>query len=863
MTSQVFAATENFNCEILEIRLAEKKTTTSKRAEKKVTRYTYENIKEPRTPETGHTSLLPSDEQVVTLSMDNGWSKAIQVTRVADDERPVVVDMDPAVDPVLLWAGKRNRRQVPVLPLQRNEIVSESRIAQIIERAKKAAAEKSGEARQGHLYADLEKTLRESDRSKRVEFYTHEEGWKNKLICGDSLHVMESLLHYENLRGKMQMIYIDPPYGIKYDSNFQQRVDSTKNDDKDQADDILTIKAFRDTWLLGIHSYLSYLEERLYLCRELLAESGSIFVQINDENVHLIRSLLDEIFGKDNYCAIISFAKTSGQSTRLIPSVSDYLVWFARDKKMVKYRQLYMDKSVGGFAGGEYNWLRLPDGSTRSLTQEEIANPTKLPRGARVLRYDNLISQGGTNTDQEFDFEGRVWTPPPNTHWKTRVEGLGRLAEKGRILARKNSLAFIRYIDDFAATPITAAWVDTGVAGRPGDKLYAVQTNPKVVLRCVAMTTDPGDIVFDPTCGSGTTALCAEDLGRRWITCDASRVAINVARQRLLSKSFEHFRTRNGKVSGNFVYKTVKRVTLRSLAYDLEPEEVALVDQPEVDRDAIRVSGPFEVASLGRYSVDDWKGFIVSEGEDAEAAKLENYIEVICRLYRKDAAIQGATGFVHAVAENEQERIAISVGPLSGRVTAKQILDAVEDALSSGILEVHVLGWAFEANVGEVKSAREKRGKVKIQLIMIRPDTLAEGLKATQPEMLFSPFALPDIDLLLEKNGKEHEQRVVLKGIAIFDRKRRTTEYKAADSGYVSAWYLDEDYDGDCFVDCQMFFDFKKTPNIKATLKAEVDPEEFKLKLVSEPFPIRAYKRIAVKVVDVYGNESTVVKDLV
>ena len=248
------------------------------KTEKKVTRYTYDDVKEPRTPETGHTSLLPADEQVVTLPMDNGWSKAIEVGKLPEgDERPVVVDMDPAADPVLFWAGKRNRREVPVLPLQRNEIVSESRIAQIIERARRAAEEKSGAARQGHLFADLEKTLRESDRSKRVEFYTHEEGWKNKLICGDSLHVMESLLHYENLRGKVQMIYIDPPYGIKYDSNFQQRVDSTKNDEKDAADDVLTIKAFRDTWAFGIHSYLSYLQERLYLCRELLAESGSIF----------------------------------------------------------------------------------------------------------------------------------------------------------------------------------------------------------------------------------------------------------------------------------------------------------------------------------------------------------------------------------------------------------------------------------------------------------------------------------------------------------------------------------------------------------------------------------------------------------
>lgn len=320
---------------------------------------------------------------------------------------------------------------------------------------------------------------------------------------------------------------------------------------------------------------------------------------------------------------------------------------------------------------------------------------------------------------------------------------------------------------------------------------------------------------------------------------------------------------RNGKIASDFSYKTAKRITLESLAKDLEAETVELFDEPLADSDAIRVCGPFEVATLGRYSVEDWKGYVVRESGIGEAAKLENYIEVICRLYRKAAAIQGATGLVHAVAENEKEKIAISVGPLSGRVTAKQINDAVQDALASGILEVHVLGWAFETNVGEVKSALEKRGKVRVELIMIRPDTLAEGLKATQPEMLFSPLALPDIEVEVWKNGKEKQLRVILNGVALFDRKRRTTEYKAADSGYVSAWYLDEDYDGDCFVDCQMFFDFKKAPNIKAALKAEVDPEEYTLQLTSQQFLLRGYKRIAVKVVDVYGNESTVVRDII
>lgn len=834
------------------------------KGDKKVTRYTYADIKEPRTPETGHTSLLPAEELVVTLPMDNGWSKAIEVGKLPDgDDRPVVVDMDPAADPVLFWAGKRNRREVPVLPLQRNEIVSESRIAQIIERARQAAAEKSGAARQGHLFADLEKTLREGDRAKRVEFYTHEEGWKNKLICGDSLQVMESLLHYESQRGRVQMIFLDPPYGIKYDSNFQQRVDSTKNDEKNAADDVLTIKAFRDTWALGIHSYLSYLQERLYLCRELLAESGSVFLQMGDENAHVTRTLLDEVFGAANFVSEIVFYKTSGKGAAGLDAVFDRLLWYAKDKPSLKYRQLYMPRPQHTLQE-QYTLLELADGTVRRITDQENRMGASLPEGARRFMPDQLSSQGETEEGSEaFPFEGVEYSLPPNTHWKTGLEGRKRLAARGRLYPVGKRLRYKRYAADFPLAPYTNIWDDTVISGFSSAKLYAVQTSPKVVERCILMTTDPSDLVFDPTCGSGTTAACAEMTGRRWVTCDTSRVAVNVARQRLVSSVLPHYRTRNGKVSGNFLYKSVTHVTLKSLAYDLEPEKVDVLNEPEVDIDAIRVCGPFEVASLGRYSVEDWKGYVVREAGIGEAAKLENYIEVICRLYRKDAAIQGATGLVHAVAENEDAKVAISVGPLSGRVTGKQINDAVQDALASGILEVHVLGWAFEANVGEVKSQLEKRGKVKVELIMIRPDTLAEGLKATQPEMLFSPLAMPDIAVAVEKNGKvERTAHVTLKGVALFDRKRRTTEYKAADSGYVSAWYLDEDYDGDCFVDCQMFFDFKKTPNIKAALRAEVDPEEFTLKLISEPFPVRGYKRIAVKVVDVYGNESTVVLDL-
>jgi adenine-specific DNA-methyltransferase len=404
--------------------------------------------------------------------------------------------------------------------------------------------------------------------------------------------------------------------------------------------------------------------------------------------------------------------------------------------------------------------------------------------------------------------------------------------------------------------PYTHIWDDT-ILGTFSKKWYVVQTNTKVIERAMLMTTEPGDLVLDPTCGSGTTAICAETQGRRWITCDTSRVAINIARKRLLSVVLKHYKTRGGSVGSGFVYETAKRITVKSLAYDLEPERLDLVDRPVEDKTAIRVAGPFEVMTLGRYSVEDWSGYV------AESGKLENYISVVARLYRPDAAIQGTTGFIHAVAETESLKIAISVGPLSGRVSARQINDAVEDALALGILEVHVLGWAFEANVGEIKAQREARGKVRIELVMIRPDTLADGLKVTKADVLFSPLTLPDLEVLVTEEYGGREAVVRLKGAGVYDRTRRTTDYYRADSGYVAAWYLDEDYDGDCFVDCQMFFNFTKAPNLKSLVGVDVENGEYRFQTVSQPFVVRNYKRIAVKVVDIYGNESTVVKALV
>lgn len=743
--------------------------------DKRVTRYTYDNVTEPRTPETGHTALLPADEQVVTLKMDNGWSKAINVGKIPDTEdRPFVVDMDPAADPVLFWSGKRSRRQVPILPLQRNEIVTESRIGQIIARARKTAAENAPQMGFSSMFADLEKHLRESEKSKRVEFYTHDEGWKNKLICGDSLHVIESLLHYEALRGEVQMIFLDPPYGINYDSNFQQRVDSIKNDDHDRADDAVSIKAFQDTWTLGVHSYLSYLSERLYLCRDLLKDSGSIFLQISDDNVHRVRCLMDEVFGAENFISLIPFRKkTMPFGTTFIEQMADFLVWYGKRKftdngaPSTKFYPLFLPQDVEG----EFHhcWYEMPDGSRHRMSPEQLNNHSLLPKDARVYRLKSLEPSGPMESGMfTYVFEGKPY-PPPKNGYGTPPNGMDRLRDHKRLQPEGNRLTFIMYADENAWTRMTAPWTDTVGAD---NKRYVVQTNSAVVQRCVLMTTDPGDIVFDPTCGGGTTAYVAEKCGRRWITCDTSRVAINVARKNLLSSVFKHYKTRNGVLASGFTYEKVKRITLGSLANDLEPGEIELRNRPEVEKEAIRVCGAFEVMSLGRYSVEDWKGYVTGpDAAGSEPAKLENYIEVVSRLYRKNAAVQGASGLIHAIAESHSEKIAISVGPLSGRITAKQVNDAVQDALASGILEVHLLGWAFESNVGEVKAQLERRGKIKVELIMIRPDTLAEGIKIAKPETLFSPLALPDIEVTIKKNGKGPHAIVHLKGVAVFDRR--------------------------------------------------------------------------------------------
>jgi adenine-specific DNA-methyltransferase len=411
-----------------------------------------------------------------------------------------------------------------------------------------------------------------------VDFYRHPKGWANRLVSGDSLQVMNSLLVKEGMAGQVQMIYIDPPYGIKYGSNFQPFVG--KLDVKDKSDADLTqepemIKAFRDTWELGIHSYLTYLRDRVTLSHQMLTASGSIFVQISDENEHLVRTLLDEVFGVENYISTIRFKKSTATSSGLLPTSSDLLIWYARERKVVKYRQLFWEKSndLASYVMAQHR----SSGRMRRMTRAEQQDWSSL-KDWRVFSAQNLRSQGvRANTTGNFVHQGVSYYSGDSHNWKTHLTGLRRLSVANRLSASSALPNYKRFVADFPVYPVTDDWADTAIAGFSSEeKVYVVQTAEKVLERCILMTTDPGDLVLDPTCGSGTTAVTAERTGRRWITCDTSRVAITLAKQRLMTASYDYYELAypHEGLKGGFIYKTVPHVTLKSIANNADIDTI-------------------------------------------------------------------------------------------------------------------------------------------------------------------------------------------------------------------------------------------------------------------------------------------------
>lgn len=552
---------------------------------------------------------------------------------VAEDEHNPpnrLYPRNPDLDPQLVWQGKDEQDsadlEVPVVPIYIQEKIHPHAIIEDIRRQAKQTAQQQGAATLD-LFADFNGI----DFEQQLEFYQHNQKWQNRMILGDSLFVMTSLAEKEGLKGQVQMIYLDPPYGIKFGSNWQ--VSTRKRDVKDGKAEDLTrqpeqVKAFRDTWKLGIHSYLAYLRDRLAAARELLTDSGSVFVQIGDENVHLVRCLLDEVFGSENFVSLITFTKTTGFSAKLLDSVTDYLLWYAKNIESVKYRQINVPKNL---EANYYDFIELPNGEIRKLTEEEKKNLSSLPTEFIIFASDQLTSQGATTSGSEpVEFQGQFFPCPTGLHWKTKVEGIQRLCWAGRIFVRGNRLRYKRAFNDFVMTSISNVW--TGTQTGSSEKMYVVQTAANTILRCLLMTTDPGDLVLDPTCGSGTTAYVAEQWGRRWITIDTSRVALALARTRLMAAKYPYYLLADspeglkkeaeltgkvpehlhsaGDIKKGFVYQRVPHITLKSIANNVEIDVIHAQYQTQLEplraqlNELLRQS--WEEWDIPRHANDDW-----------------------------------------------------------------------------------------------------------------------------------------------------------------------------------------------------------------------------------------------------------------
>jgi adenine-specific DNA-methyltransferase len=556
------------------------------------------------------------------------------------------------LDPQLVWRGKDEQDWsdlvVPAPPLYIQEKIHPKAL---IDDLLRHTRENAPEALQLDLFADFNGIPEGAD---RTEFYRHDANWSNRMILGDSLQVMASLAEREGLRGKVQMIYIDPPYGIKFNSNFQWS--TTSRDVKDGRPEHITrepeqVKAFRDTWRDGIHSYLAYLRDRLTVARDLLAESGSIFVQIGDENVHRVRCLMDEVFGEENFVAVVVYKTTGGARQEKAPKRTfDFLLWYCKRHEGMKFRRLFAPQTPDAAIFTE---VEDSTGDRRSLTAAE-----KLDLGQIVQNSQRLVTtlplhsrSPGDRTPREF--QGKSWTIPTGS-WRYSHEGFKRLGEAGRLVAKQTVLRTISYFDDWPYEELTSVWNDTGPEL---SKIYAVQTNTKVIERCLLMTTDPGDLVLDPTCGSGTTAYVAEQWGRRWITIDTSRVALALARARLMGARYPYYlladspegQRKEADLAGRpyvekptysdirhgFVYERVPHITLKSIANNAEIDVIYETWQPQVLEALARLNAalrghtkPFRVTNGGRegkevrFDAPEGATFTMPSGEVVKAYEL-------------------------------------------------------------------------------------------------------------------------------------------------------------------------------------------------------------------------------------------------
>jgi len=804
-----------------------------------------------------------------------------------EDAKSAAAELKALSKPFLNWAGKAERLSfdVPTLPLFIHERLSTKAIIETLK----------GHRRDPQMELELFADPQHSIADQVLRAYEHRDKWVNRLILGDSLVVMNSLLHYEGLGGQVQMIYMDPPYGVKFGSNFQPFVrkrDVSHNDDDDMTREPEMVKAYRDTWELGLHSYLTYLRDRLLLCRELLAPSGSVFVQISDENLHHVREVMDEVFGEANFVSVITFAKTTGFSGKVLSSVSDYILWYAKDFGRIKYRQLYRPKEAGDEGGTKYR-----------AVETISAIPAGRFTSGRLATSDQLTSQGALESSpQEFEFEGRTWRPPAGLHWKTTVEGLQRLASAGRVVVEGNSLRYVRFLDDFPVFPVSNIWDDVGgIQNRSEGKLYVVQTATVAIQRCMLMTTDPGDLVLDPTCGSGTTAYVAEQWGRRWITIDTSRVPLALARQRLLTATFPYYElkdeargpaggfvyTRKQNAKGEEVGGIVPHITLESIANDQPPKEEILVDRPEVVSGITRVTGPFVVEATIPTPMD-WEE--VERGGADDAAPSEDYssfTERMLEVLRKSPVLHVGGGravnlksirppartlALSAEAQvangnGSGKSVAIVFGPENGAVSEKLVYEAAREAHAKGYAHLYVIGFAVQPNARNLIENSDAAVGIPATYVQATPDLMmGDLLKNMRSSQIFSVCGLPEVAVRKAKaksgNGRPMYE-VELLGFDVFDPVTMETEHRRGDD--VPAWLLDTDYNGLSFHVSQAFFPRTGAwENLKRALRGLYEDSvwDHLAGTVSAPFEAGEHGQIAVKVIDDRGNELMVVKGL-
>ncbi|TLD43373.1 MAG: putative DNA methylase [Candidatus Jettenia ecosi] len=808
--------------------------------------------------------------------------------------------------PFLNWTGKAERLSfdVPTLPLFVHERLSTKAIIETLKSHKK----------QEHLKQlglfDLFGNPPRPVTDQLLKAYEYRDKWVNRMILGDSLVVMNSLLHYEGLGGQVQMIYFDPPYGIKFGSNFQPFVhkrDVGHNDDEDMTREPEMVKAYRDTWELGLHSYLTYMRDRLLLARDLLAPAGSIFVQISDENVHHIRSILDEVFGVENFVSQIAFKTTAGKGSKTLDSIYDILLWYAKDGSQVKFHPIFVERGKEE-TDDRYNWLQLSDGEIVKLTDEQLSGIEPIPEGRR-FRITALNSQGETagETSKPFDWNGVTFYPPKGRHWSILHSGLQRLSSLNRLIVEGKNLCYKRFLDDYPIFDIKNVWMDTGGGALVHEKQYVVQTTTKAVHRCMLMTTDPGDLVLDPTCGSGTTAYVAEQWGRRWITIDTSRVPLALARQRLLTATFPYYELKDegrGPVGG-FVYKRkqnkkgeetggiVPHVTLKSIANNEPPAEEVLVDRPEIDNKITRVTGPFCVEATIPTPVD-WEGDGVGDSGAGTVEQHGSFIDRMLEILRKSPVLHIGGGksvtlknirppaktlslSAEAIVANGDEKpVALLFGPENGAVSEKLVHEALKEVNLRGYTYLYVIGVGIQSNARILIENAVDMGMIPATYVQATPDIMmGDLLKNMRSSQIFSVCGLPEVRLY-KVNPKDPSPQpsptkgegvslyqVELLGLDVLDPVTMDIDKRGGND--VPAWFLDTDYNGLCFHVCQAFFPRTSAwDNLKRALKSNYDESvwEHLAGTKSIPFEAGEHGQIAVKVIDDRGNELMVVKNL-